>query len=189
VDWLADLHETGALLEGHFELTSGRHSDRFLLLSRLVAHPERLRPWLAPLAEFARGVRPTVVVGPAMGGVILAWVLAEVLGEPVWAAFAEKAVGGEIVIRRGFQLTGEDRAVIIEDALTTGGSVLRTRDAVERSGAEVAAAVTLVDRRPPDVEFPLPLRSTLRWEAPAYEPAACPLCERGAAPAQRPKLY
>jgi orotate phosphoribosyltransferase len=188
MDWLAALRETGALLEGHFELASGRHSDRYILLPRLVAHPDRIQPWIRVLAEFGRRVSPTAVVGPAMGGVILAWALAQALGPGVWAGFAEKEPDGSMAIRRGFPLRGSDRVLLIEDVLTTGGSLLKARDAVEARGARVVAATALVDRRPPAVELPLPLAAVVRLPLDTYDPADCPLCREGLGPAVKPKL-
>jgi orotate phosphoribosyltransferase len=188
MDWLAELKAVGALLEGHFELASGKHSDRYVLLPRLVARPERLHPWIWELAEFARRGSPTAVVGPAMGGVILAWALAQALGPGVWAGFAEKQGDGSMAVRRGFPLRASDRVVLIEDVLTTGGSLQKARAAVEAHGAEVVSAVALVDRRSAGPNFPLPFQAVLRLGLDAWEPDTCPLCAAGATPAVRPKL-
>ncbi len=175
-DFLRDLRETQALLEGHFLLTSGRHSSRFLLLSRLVAQPGRLRPWLDVLAEFGGPLDPTHVLGPAMGGVILAWAVAERMpGRPA-ALFAEKLPEGGLGIRRGFQLTSANRVLVVEDALTTGGSVMQAARAAEAWGARIVGVGTLVDRRPEDVRLPYPTLGVLRLLAPAWEEADCPLC-------------
>jgi orotate phosphoribosyltransferase len=188
MNWEQELKTVGALLEGHFTLTSGKHSDGFVLMSRLVAWPDRLRPWVQELAEFGARLSPTVVIGPAMGGVILAWALADALGPGVWAGFAEKTEAGAMEVRRGFPLRASDRVLLIEDAMTTGGSLLKARDAVEAHGAQVVGAVTLVDRRPSGVEFPLPFAAVTRLALSAYEPQDCPLCRGGQGPATRPKL-
>lgn len=185
--WLTDLRDTGAMLEGHFVLASGKHSDRYVLLPRLVAHPDRLKPWMVELSRHAAALEPTAIVGPAMGGVILAWALAEVLGPRVWAGFAEKEPDGSMAIRRGFPLGRSERVFLIEDVLTTGGSLMKTRDAVEVTGASVVGAGALVDRRPPGMLLPLPLATVTVLAAEAWDPDGCPLCAKGGRPT-RPKL-
>lgn len=186
-EWEQDLRETGALLEGHFLLTSGKHSDRFVLLPRLTAEPGRLMRWIDIWVPEARKTALTVVAGPAMGGVILSWALAERLGGAVTAVFAEKEPDGTMAIRRGFRLTPADRVFLVEDAMTTGGSLLKTRDAVIATGAQVVGAATLVDRRARGTTFPIPLTSVMQLGAMVWEPDRCPLCLAGGEP-ERPKL-
>lgn len=186
-DWEKDLRETGALLEGHFLLTSGKHSDRFVLLPRLTAEPRRLLRWIEVWMPAARKAGVTVVAGPAMGGVILAWALAERLGGAVTAVFAEKEPDGTMAIRRGFRMTPADRVFLVEDAMTTGGSLIKTRDAVALTGAQVVGAATLVDRRPEGTAFPIPLTAVMRLTATVWEPERCSLCLNGGKP-ERPKL-
>jgi orotate phosphoribosyltransferase len=185
-DFTADLVETGALLEGHFLLTSGRHSNRFFLLSRLVSYPDRLAPWLDVLAAFTDPLAPTAVLGPAMGGVILAWALAERLASRPRALFAEKLPEGGLGILRGFRLDAGDRVMMVEDALTTGGSVLQAARAAEAQGAHIVGVATLVDRRPEGVTLPYPTLGVCRILVPAWDAAECPLCLAGA-PLERPK--
>ncbi len=170
------LRSTGAWREGHFLLTSGRHSPVFFLLSQAFQFPavaERLGRSLA--AAFAReGV--AAVVGPAMGGVILAHEVARALG--CRSLYAEKAEGG-MVLRRGFTLAPGERVLLVEDAVTTGGSVGRVLDLVRAAGAVPVAVGAVVDRRSPGAVLPLPLHALVRVEAPVYDPAACPLCLAG----------
>ncbi|MCL6580850.1 MAG: orotate phosphoribosyltransferase, partial [Firmicutes bacterium] len=131
---LLRLRELGAVLEGHFLLTSGKHSPAFVQCSQLLQHPAEAERVGRALAERLRDVGATVVVGPAMGGVILAHEVARALGTR--SCFTEKQDGGQI-FRRGFRLSPEDRVVLVEDVLTTGGSVLRSAAAVRATGARV----------------------------------------------------
>jgi orotate phosphoribosyltransferase len=173
------LVEVGALREGHFRLTSGRHSDRFFLLARLFEHPkegERVARLLA-LALRGQGSLPiSTVVGPAMGGVLLAYDLARQLGAR--AMFAEKSEEG-MRLRRGFQLAPGERVLVAEDALTTGGSVARTIEAVAAQGADVLAVATVVRRGSHEPAFTAPLVALLEDDAVDWPAEACPLCAAG----------
>ncbi len=181
--WLADLIETGALMEGHFLLTSGRHGDRFMLLSKLMEDPGRARPWIRELARFGESLSPDRIVGPAMGGVIVAWAVASEMPSGPKASFAEKVEGQggqkRMVIRRGLRPLPGERVLVVEDAMTTGGSVMLAVDAVREAGAEVVGVGVLVDRRPEDFRIPYPTFSVLRLLAAAYRAADCPLCAEG----------
>jgi|BEDMetMinimDraft_2_1075160.scaffolds.fasta_scaffold11150_1 orotate phosphoribosyltransferase len=185
--WLNDLVETEALLHGHFLLASGLHSDRYVLLARLVARPARLAPWIRTLAQFARDCRPEAVVGPAVGGIILSWAVAQALGGEVWAAFAEKDPSGAMVLRRGFSLKPGTRIFLVEDALTTGGSLLKTEAALQAHGGVVVGAGALVDRRPAGTTLPWPFAAVTRVEARTWAPEDCPLCAAGDHPV-KPKM-
>ncbi len=170
------LRRAGAWREGHFLLTSGRHSPVFFLLSQAFQFPpvaERLGRALA--AAFA-GEEVAAVVGPAMGGVLLAHEVARALG--CRSLFAEKAAAG-MTLRRGFAVGRGERVLLVEDAVTTGGSVGRVLDLVRAAGAVAVGIGAVVDRRPAGVEFPVPFRALVRVEVPAYDPAACPLCGAG----------
>lgn len=188
--WIQDLKDTGALMDGHFLLTSGRHGDRFMLLSKLMAEPARAWPWIRALAEFSEKLRPDLVVGPAMGGVILAWAVASEMPSKPRAAFAEKAEqpggGKAMVIRRGLTPKAGERVLVVEDAMTTGGSVMLTAAAVEETGAQVVGVGILVDRRPEDFSIPYPTFGVLRMLTTAWTPDDCPLCVDNI-PLQTPK--
>jgi orotate phosphoribosyltransferase len=177
---IEDLRATGALMDGHFLLTSGRHGDRFMLLAKLLAEPARAWPWIRDLAQFAEKLHPDRVVGPAMGGVILAWAVASEMPSRPRAAFAEKseiAGGGKaMVIRRGLAPSPGERVLVVEDAMTTGGSVMLTAQAVEEAGAQVVGVATLVDRRPENFNIPYPTYGVLRMLTAAWTPEDCPLC-------------
>ena len=186
-DLLSDLTATDALLSGHFALTSGRHSDTFLLLSRLVAHPTRLVHWLDKLVPAVTAGEAEAVGGPALGAVALAWALAYRVGPPCLALYAEKSADGSMAVRRGFGPLARRRVFLVEDAMSTGGSLLKAREAFEAVGSTVVGVGVLVDRRAPDASFPLPVTSALRLPMASWPPEACPLCQAGTLPLVHPK--
>lgn len=170
------LRECGSLLEGHFLLSSGKHSNRYCQCAQLLQHPDRAAEVLALVAGQVKELGATVVVGPAMGGIVVAYELARQLGIP--GIFTERA-DGEMTLRRGFSLTSKDRVLIAEDVVTTGKSTLEAIAAVEKSGAKVVALCSIVDRRAPGTRLPLPLYSATTLDVQAFEPADCPLCTKG----------
>ncbi len=169
------LAERGALLEGHFRLSSGRHSDRFVQKFRILEDPALLEPVARAIASRFADARPTVVVGAAVGGILLAYEVARQLH--VKAIFVEKE-NGVPALRRGFTLGSGDRVLLVEDVLTTGGSMRETIEVVRRFGARIVGLAIIVARGPaPEGEFPtfalleLPLQS--------YDETECPLCRDG----------
>ena len=173
---LQDFHETGALLEGHFRLSSGRHSDRYLQCARLLQWPERAeaagRELAAALAAFA----PQVVVSPALGGVIIGQEVARALG--LRALFVERQ-DGAFALRRGFRIEPGERAAVVEDVFTTGKSTNEAIAAVQAAGGAVVAAGSIVDRGVPAGALAVPSRSLLALDVPSWPPEECPLCRRG----------
>lgn len=183
---LDDFVETGALLSGHFRLSSGLHSDRYLQCARLLMWPERAeaagRELAGRLAEFS----PQVVVSPALGGIVIGHEVARALG--VRAIFTERK-DGWFLFRRGFALDAGERVAVVEDVFTTGGSTREVCAAVEEKGAEVVAVGSLVDRGLPAGAFPMPARSLLSLSVPSWPAEECPLCAKGVpieAPGSRP---
>jgi orotate phosphoribosyltransferase len=166
---------TGALKEGHFLLSSGLHSPRYVQCARLLMHPEQAE-WAG--RELARHIDcpVDVVVGPALGGVIMAHELARALG--VRALFAER-VEDCFALRRGFELEPGERVIVVEDVVTTGGSAAEVARLVHGLGAEVVRVATLVDRSKGQARLPAPLVALARLEFPTYEPGECPLCAGG----------
>jgi len=175
--------ETGVLLDGHFLLTSGRHSPQFLQCSQLMQYPTQAALVAASLARRFVTSDIDVVVGPAMGGIILAYEVARQLG--VRALFTEKH-DGELVLRRGFRLKRNERVLVVEDAVTTGGSVRQTIQEVEAAGGRVVGVGVLVDRSGGEVSFGVPHHALLELDVPSYDPDECPLCDQGI-PLVRPK--
>jgi len=180
---LALFRATGVLLEGHFRLTSGRHSPVFLQCSQVMQHPRQAERLGAALAAVFADADVATVIGPAMGGIILAHVTARVLGAR--ALFAEKE-DGRMVLRRGFAVVPGERVLVVEDAITTGGSALDVVALARAAGAEVVGIGCLVDRTGGKLDLGLPLKSLLRLEVPSYAPEECPLCAAGV-PLTEPK--
>lgn len=177
---------SGALLEGHFLLKSGRHAGRYLEKFLVLQHPPIGVELCRRLAEALARHRPTLVVGPTTGGVLLSFETARQLGGPVRAAFAEPVPGGGRTLRRGWPIGASERIVLIDDILTTGASLVETVDAVRAAGVEPLAAAVIVDRSVTPVELDLPLHALGRLEVPSWEADACPLCADGALPLHKP---
>lgn len=167
---------SGALLEGHFRLTSGLHSDRYMQSALVLQHPDLAGALGAALAERARALDPTVVLSPALGGIVIGQEVARALG--VRALFAERQ-DGALTLRRGFTLSASDRVLIVEDVLTTGGSTRETAAVAEAAGARVVGAAAIVDRGKDPARLRLPLQALVQLDVPAYEPDRCPLCAAG----------
>ena len=173
---LAMFQDTGALLEGHFQLTSGMHSPRYLQCALVLQHPERAA-WVGQqLAAHFRHENISAVVAPAIGGIIVAHEAARALG--VRALFSERE-NGAMTLRRGFRLQAGERVLVVEDVVTTGGSTRETIDAVSRAGGVVAGAGSVVDRSGGAVDIGVRRVALLTLEVPAYDPADCPLCQQG----------
>lgn len=170
------LRETGVLLEGHFKLTSGRHSPIFLQCSQVLQHPAHAERLGQALAKRFGNFGATTVVGPAMGGVLLAHETARALG--VRSIYAEKE-DGHMTFRRGFTITPGERMIVIEDAITTGGSAMDVVGLLRAAGAEVVGIGCLVDRTGGKLDLGLPLQRLLKLEVPSYDPQECPLCAAG----------
>jgi orotate phosphoribosyltransferase len=170
--------EAGALLDGHFMLKSGRHAGRYLEKFLVLQHPRFGVEIGRRFAEALAPYRPTLVVGPTTGGVLLSFETARQLGGSVRAAFAEPVAEGR-ALRRGWSVGSEDRVVIVDDILTTGASLVETIEAVRAAGAEPVAAAVIVDRStaPVDVGFALHALGTI--EIPSWPADECPLCADG----------
>ncbi|MBC7541403.1 MAG: orotate phosphoribosyltransferase [Candidatus Sericytochromatia bacterium] len=169
------LRTTGALLQGHFQLSSGLHSPHYIQCARLLQHPGHAAWACARLAERITGTID-VVVGPALGGVIVAYELARALG--VRALFTER-VDGVMQLRRGFAVGADERILVAEDVVTTGKSAREAVAALHTAGGRVVGLASLVDRSGGTVEYGVPFVSLLPLEVTAYAPARCPLCAAG----------
>lgn len=176
---LDSLRETGALLEGHFELSSGLHSDRYFQCARVLQYPERAEELARALAQLVRErFRPDVVVGPALGAVTWSHEVARALG--VRGLFTERK-DGQMVLRRGFELEPGERVLIVEDVVTTGGSAKEAALCVQATGAEIVGFGTIVNRSGtnPFAELGVELAALAEVEANAWRPEDCPLCAEG----------
>ncbi|MHB8146312.1 MAG: orotate phosphoribosyltransferase [Vulcanimicrobiaceae bacterium] len=173
-DLSAALHERGALLDGHFRLSSGRHSERFIQKFRILEDPRLVEEVARGIVDAFRAVRPTIVVSAAVGGIVLGYEVARQLG--TLAIFVEKE-DGIPKLRRNFQLTADDRALIVEDVVTTGMSVREVIDVVQRHQGHVAGIGIIVKRG--DADFGVPTRALLDLPIVSYDPSECPQCASG----------
>lgn len=171
------LGRVGAIQDGHFLLTSGRHGDRFFLLPVAFQYPDLAAEMGRQVADLYRGCGATAVVGPATGGIILAHEVARRLG--VRSLFADKAEGGRMVLRRGFALSPGERVLVVEDVITTGGSVRKTIAAIEAFRPEIVGVAAVVDRSGGRADCGASFRTVLSLEARDWDPAECPLCREG----------
>ena len=175
-DVLNLFRESGALLEGHFKLSSGLHSDRYLQSALVLQHPDYAEQLGAALGSRLAHLDPTVVLSPAMGGIVIGQEVGRAL--QVRAIFAERQEG-KLTLRRGFTLSSSDRVVVIEDVITTGLSTRETCDVAESFGARVLGAGSIVDRGTDDSRLSIPLQSLVRMQVAAYQPEECPMCAAG----------
>ena len=169
------LKQSGVLREGHFLLTSGKHSGRYFEKFRILEQPPVCEQFARAIADNFRSAGVTAVCGPTTGGVIIAYEVARQLG--VRCIIAEKAESGRR-IGRGFRLGPGDRVLVVDDVLTTGGSVEETLAAVRQSGAAAVGVGIYVDRSS-GVDLGVPFFGAFRQQVAAWEPAACPLCRSG----------
>jgi orotate phosphoribosyltransferase len=167
---------SGALLDGHFLLKSGRHAGRYLEKFLVLQHPSIGVELCRRFAEVLAPYEPTLVVGPTTGGVLLSFETARQLSGSVRAAFAEPVSGGGRSLRRGWPVAPDERVVLVDDILTTGASLVETVEAVRSAGVEPFAAAVIVDRSTAPVDLGVPLHALGRFEVPSWEPEDCPLC-------------
>jgi len=166
--------KTDVLKTGHFLLTSGLHSDKYLQCAQLLQYPEATEKAIGELAKNFKGEDVHTVIGPAMGGIIISYEMARQLGAR--SIFAERE-DGKMTLRRGFTLNPGERVLVVEDVVTTGGSVKEVISLVNELGAQVVAVAALVDRSGGKVDFGVPAYYLLNLDVKAYVPQECPLCK------------
>ncbi len=167
------LEKTGAVLKGHFLLSSGLHSDTYFQMALVFQYPEYGKIVCQQLAENFKREKIDVVIGPAIGGIIVSYQLAEILGAK--SIFAERE-NGKMKLRRGFKIEKGEKVLICEDVITTGGSVKEVITMVEKEGGEIVGIGCIVERGM--VEFKYPLKALIKVEVKNYEPFNCPLCQK-----------
>jgi orotate phosphoribosyltransferase len=169
----------GAYLEGHFVLSSGKHSPFYLEKFQVLQWPQETERLCQSIAESARGLGVQTVAGPTTGGIILAHEVARQLGAR--AVYAERTADGRgREFRRGFRLSPGERVLVVDDIMSTGGSVQETIDAVRSNGAEVVGVGVLVDRSAGQARFEgLPVIALWDVSIPTYDPDGCPQCAQG----------
>ncbi len=175
-DLVEMLRRAGAVLEGHFKLTSGRHSNTYFEKFQVLQYPEYTVRLCRLMADHFRDQKVELVAGPTTGGVILSFEVARQLG--VRGIFAE-TVGDERRFLRGFRVGPGERVLVVDDVLTTGGSIRQVIDAVRRAGGEPIGVAVLVDRTGGKVDFGLPFFACVELVVPSYEASECPLCRDG----------
>ena len=173
---LALFRESGALLEGHFRLSSGLHSSGYLQCALVLQHPKHAETLGRALAAVLPAGSATAVLSPALGGLIIGHEVARALG--VRAIFAERQ-DGMLTLRRGFQLDDTDHVIVIEDVVTTGGSTRETMEVARNAGAAVAAAGAIIDRSAGSPDLGVPFHALVTLSLPTYPPDSCPMCEAG----------
>jgi orotate phosphoribosyltransferase len=166
----------GALLEGHFRLSSGLHSSGYLQSALVLQDPRTASALGEALAARARPWNPTAVLSPALGGVVIGHEVGRALG--VRAVFAERQ-DARLTLRRGFTLSPGDRVLVVEDVVTTGLSTRETIEVARAAGAEVVGAVSLIDRSGGRAELGVPYAALVALDLPTWQPEVCPLCASG----------
>lgn len=177
------LEKTNALKSGHFLLTSGRHSDQYMQCAQVLQYPEYTEEICKGLADEFKSDNVDIVVGPATGGIIMAYEMARQLGTPTM--FTERE-NGKMVLRRGFGIPKGARILVAEDVITTGGSVKEVMELIEEAGGILVGVAVLVDRSNGKIDFGIKLRAALSLEVSSYEDSECPICKEGTIPLVKP---
>ncbi|MFA0757661.1 MAG: hypothetical protein PVTTEEND_000948 [Candidatus Fervidibacter sp.] len=178
---IAWLQECGALLQGHFLLTSGLHSDRYVEKFRLLERPQLVGEVCAEIVRRFAGERIDAVLGPAVGGIVLAFETARQLGCRYLFAETED---GRRVLRRGFTLAPDEHVLLVEDVVTTGGSLKETLALAQQRGAHIVGVAVLIDRGETPLQLPVRTEVLARLPLRTFPPDDCPLCRQGV-PLQR----
>ncbi len=170
--------EAGAIQKGHFKLTSGVHSDTYIQCAQIMQHPEFMHNLCSELGKKFRGDDIDVIVGPAIGGIIMAHVMARVLGPWVRAIFTERE-NGKMTLRRSFEIKEGEKVLVVEDVTTTGSSVREVIDIVNLRKGKVVGVGVLIDRSGGEVDFGIKTEKLLTVDIKTYLPEECPLCKKG----------
>lgn len=169
------LRKVGALLEGHFLLSSGKHSSKYVQCAKIFEYPEYGDEVGRLIAEKIAQHKPDIVIGPALGGIIVAYTVARYT--KARAMFTERE-DGVMKLRRGFQIDKGEKVAIVEDVTTTGKSVLEVAEVVKEYGGQICCIASIIDRSVQPLPFDVPFYSLVKLELPIYEPDDCPLCKQ-----------
>lgn len=170
------LEDAQVLQTGHFRLTSGRHSNKYMQCARVFEDAKYAEPICKDIADAFRGEKIDLVVGPAIGGIIITYEVSRQLG--VRNIFAERE-NGAMTLRRGFALEAGSRVLVVEDTITTGGSVKEVIALVKEKGGVIVGVGSVVDRSNGSVDFGVPLHAAVSMEVISYDETDCPLCQQG----------
>jgi orotate phosphoribosyltransferase len=174
--------KTGALLEGHFVLSSGLHSTKYLQCALVLQHPSEAEAFGQAIAENFSEQQVETVAAPAIGGIVIGWEVARALGiRSIWTEREQ----GQMTLRRGFTVRPGERILVVEDVVTTGGSTRETIEALRDAGALVVAAASIIDRSGGHADVGVPRIALATLDVPVHAPDACPLCTQGV-PAIKP---
>ena len=168
--------DTGALLEGHFILTSGLHSKKYFQCAKVFQYPQHAEALCTVIAEHFQDEKVDLVVSPAIGGIVVGQEVARLL--KVRSIFLERK-DGKMTLRRGFQVQQGEKVLLVEDVTTTGGSVKEVMDVLRNKGCEILAVSAVVDRSGGKAQFGVPYFSIFQMEVVNYSPDNCPLCVSG----------
>lgn len=177
------LKEAGVLLEGHFLLTSGRHSGKYLQCAKIFRNTKYSEELCAALAEYYKDAGVEVVIGPALGAIQMAYEVSRALGCENF--FAERE-DGAMTLRRGFAVKPGQKVLVVEDVVTTGGSVREVLEIVQKAGGEVVGVGSIVDRTGGKIDFGVPFHAVIALDVESWEPSECPLCKSGAPAPYKP---
>jgi orotate phosphoribosyltransferase len=173
---LERFRRTGALLEGHFVLSSGLHSTQYLQCALVLQHPPEAEALARAIAARFEGEAIETVAAPAIGGIVIGYEVARALGaRSIWT----EREGGKMTLRRGFTIRACESVLVVEDVITTGGSTRETIDALREAGGRVVAAASIIDRSGGRADVGLPRVSLATLDVPAVAPDVCPACLRG----------
>lgn len=178
------LKEAGVLLEGHFKLTSGRHSNKYLQCAKIFRNTKYSEELCAALAEQYQDDNVQIVIGPAMGAVQMAYEVSRPLHCENF--FTERGEDGKMTLRRGFSVNPGDRVLVVEDVVTTGGSVREVIEIVKDAGGIVVGVGSIVDRTGGKIDFGVPFKAVISVDVESWEPENCPLCKAGASAPIKP---
>ena len=172
------LKEAGVLLEGHFKLTSGRHSNKYLQCAKIFRNTKYSEELCAALAEQYKNDGIQVVIGPAMGAVQMAYEVSRPLHCENF--FTERGEDAKMTLRRGFVVNPGEKVLVVEDVVTTGGSVREVIELVKAAGGIVIGVGSIVDRTGGKIDFGVPFKAVISVDVESWEPEDCPLCKEGA---------
>lgn len=171
------LKEAGVLLEGHFLLTSGRHSNKYLQCAKIFRNTKYSEELCAALGEKYADAGVEVVIGPAMGAVQMAYEVSRALGCENF--FTERDENGKMTLRRGFVVEPGQKVLIVEDVVTTGGSVKEVIELVRAAGGDIVGVGSIVDRTGGQIDFGVPFKAVYSADVTSWEKDECPLCRAG----------
>ena len=170
------LKDTGALLKGHFLLSSGKHSSEYVQCAKVLRFPDKAERILKPVRDQLENLEIDLLVGPAMGGILVSYELGRQLNKE--SVFTERK-DGVMELRRGFEIRKGQKVLITEDVVTTGKSTLETKKVLEDLGAKVIGVACIIDRRDDKANLDIPVYSAVSLNIEVYEPDSCPICHTG----------